>query len=135
MGSLASPPCPAGLDTARAAAAARGARLSHTCSWLRPGLETEIGGANARAFGSCHVTDEALAMILTQVHATCLKAYATVEKKKKKLCILHSNTQEKKYFEKYMEWLTYVWSLHSTDSSVIISRLHLIWSVHNIIFS
>lgn len=82
VGSLASPPCPTGLDTARAATTARGARLSHTCSWLRPGLETEIGGANARAFGSCHVTDEALAMILTQVHATCLKADATVEKKK-----------------------------------------------------
>lgn len=39
----------------------KGAWLSPTCSWL----ESEARGANARARGSCQVTDESLAMILT----------------------------------------------------------------------
>lgn len=39
----------------------KGAWLSPTCSWL----ESEARGANVRARGSCQVTDESLAMILT----------------------------------------------------------------------
>lgn len=64
-GRLASPP---GLAEAqlRPQPQPKGAWLSNTCSCLRPGLETEAGGANVRVLGSCQVTDESLVMILTK---------------------------------------------------------------------